>query len=271
MKCAKTVPKGEDGNNDSSSPNLNALYKYDFVLNNYTEQEVCQLKLTLAKICKKAIFGFEIGEEEGTPHLQGYMSLIRKERYTGLHKYPGLERASFRKCRNERDLITYCRKDGNFWEHGFPKKYVVEIENFFPWELEIIDILKTEPDSRTIRWYWEPNGCAGKTTFQKYIYTHFPDVIVCGGKSADMKNCIVEYQKQNNKLPCIVLINLPKTQELDYFSYTGVEEVKDMFFYSGKYEGGMICGKNPHIIIFANEPPQSHKMALDRWVIKKIN
>lgn len=272
METLGNVPvvcQEEDGNSgSSSSTKTNALYKYDFVLNNYTDEEVCQIKATLAKICKKAVFGKEIGEE-GTPHLQGFMSLIRKERYTGLHKLPGLARCSFRKCRNEKALEAYCKKDGvDLWI--FPKPYSVEIENFFDWQTDIINIIKQEPDPRTIYWFWEPTGGVGKTTFQKYIYTHYPNTIVCGGKSADMKHCIVSYLETNKCLPRLILMNLPKTLELGYFSYTGVEEVKDMFFHSGKYEGGMICGPNPHLLIFANEPPRMDNMARDRWIVVRI-
>lgn len=275
MKTLGNVPKecqGLGNGNSVSFPTTkelnNALYKYDFVLNNYTQIEVCQIKATLSKICKKAVFGFEIGEG-GTPHLQGYISLIKKERYTGLHKLSGLERCSFRKCRNEEALINYCKKDNkDIWI--YPKPYTVEIKHLYRWQLHILDIINQSPDSRSIHWFWEPNGGIGKTTFQKYIYTHYPDTIVCGGKSADMKHCVVDYFNNNKKLPKIILMNLPKTQELNYFSYTGVEEVKDMFFYSGKYEGGMICGENPHILIFANEPPNRDNMALDRWKILDI-
>jgi len=53
-------------------------------------------------------------------------------------------------------------------------------------------------------------------------------------------------------------------------SYTGMEEIKDMFFYSGKYEGGMVCGRNPHVMVFANEPPDYDKMSANRWKVTEI-
>ena len=65
-----------------------------------------------------------------------------------------------------------------------------------------------------------------------------------------MKNGVVEYQKTNSCLPEIVLLNIPRSFNSDYLYNTGVEEVKDMFFYSGKYEGGMVDGNSPHLIIF---------------------
>ena len=55
-----------------------------------------------------------------------------------------------------------------------------------------------------------------------------------------------------------------------YLSWCGIEEIKDMFFYSGKYEGGMVCGENPHVIIFANEEPPLEKMSNDRWRVIEI-
>ena len=48
-------------------------------------------------------------------------------------------------------------------------------------------------------------------------------------------------------------------------SYDGIEEIKDMMFYSGKYEGGMVVGKCPRFIVFANNPPIFEKMSADRW------
>ena len=33
----------------------------------------------------------------------------------------------------------------------------------------VVDILKTEPDERTIHWFWEPKGNVGKTTLCKWL------------------------------------------------------------------------------------------------------
>ena len=53
-------------------------------------------------------------------------------------------------------------------------------------------------------------------------------------------------------------------------SYEAFENLKDMIFYSGKYEGGMICGNCPHLFIFSNFHPDCEKMSVDRWNIKEI-
>ena len=86
------------------------------------------------------------------------------------------------------------------------------------------------------------------------------------GKAGDMKNGIVQY----GNIPKVVLINMPRSSG-GFISYSGIEQIKDMFFFSGKYEGGMICGKCPHVVIFANEPPDEGMMSMDRWVITAIS
>ena len=86
-----------------------------------------------------------------------------------------------------------------------------------------------------------------------------------------MKNGIIEYVKKHGDTPERIIIPIPKTFNLEFISYEGIEQVKDMYFYSGKYEGGVVCGNCPHIVIFANEPPaDTGKLASDRWVVTEI-
>ena len=62
-------------------------------------------------------------------------------------------------------------------------------------------------------------------------------------------------------------MNVPKCLESEgggYISYEALENIKDMYFYSGKYEGGCVNGNSPHIYIFANFPPDESKMTVDR-------
>lgn len=267
-KCAKvcqSVPREEDGNNDSSSSSLesnNALYKYDFVINNYTEEEVCQVKNTIKEICKKGGFGFEVGES-GTPHLQGYISLIKKERKTGLHKHPGFARASFRAVRNEVALIDYIQKDGNTWTHGFPKPIKI-IENLYPWQLEIEKLALTEPDDRTIHWYWDTKGNIGKSAFIKYMVVKHKILFCSSGKYADLINLV--FNTDMDICNC-VLFDIPRANK-GAVSYAALEAIKNGLVCNTKYETGSKAFNSPHIIIFANFPPEDQEqLSSDRWKI----
>lgn len=210
--------------------------------------------------------------KEGRPHLQGMIWCKTKCRDTCFKLLKG---AHFERLKDELDTANYCNKneshDGIYrtsW--GFPEPpYIEEINTLYDWEIEIEQLLTSVPDKRSIYWYWEPNGCAGKTTYQKYIFTHHEKAVVLSGKSADMKNGIVMYHEKNKCLPSIILVNMPKSCT-KFMSYTGLEEIKDMFFFSGKYEGGMVCGKCPHVLVFANEEPCYEQMTENRFVVKRI-
>ena len=83
-----------------------------------------------------------------------------------------------------------------------------------------------------------------------------------------MKYEVMEYLKKN-KLK-IVMIDLTRCIE-NYVSYQGIEEIKNGIFYNTKYESGMVLFDSPHIIIFANFPPEEGKLNADRWNIVNLD
>lgn len=265
------VPDSSNGEgNTKSSPTkqISPAKRWCFTLNNYTDLDISSIRAVTEATCKIAVVSREVGEG-GTPHLQGYLEFIKKVR--PVNKFH-TKRIHFEKCKgNRQENYDYCTKDGDIViMQGMDMPYKLELTNLYDWEKQIIEIVKGKPDDRSLYWFWEDKGCAGKTTFCKYLFTHFDDVIVLSGKAGDMKHGIVEFKARTGRLPKIVLINIPRCQDLQFLSYQGIEEIKDMFFFSGKYEGGMVCGANPHLIIFSNERPYEYKCSADRWRIFKI-
>jgi len=265
----KLIETQEGGNNQPPS------YKsrcYVFTLNNYEEKDVELIKSFLDFESEMFIFGKEVGKE-GTPHLQGWIRFKNQRKWDAICALcEPLKRAWSKGAKGKlKDNVKYCSKDNDFFYKGFnieKVKYTVDIE-LYDWQKKIMTELSGKPDDRSINWIWEPKGCAGKTTFQKYIFLNCKNVCVLSGKSLDMKNGIIQFIDKNDETPDIVLINIPRCSQ-DFVSYEGIESIKDMFFYSGKYEGGMVCGKSPHVYIFANEPPPIGKLSGDRWKITKI-
>ena len=268
-KNSSNSSKGILSNTKQIPPSKNWV----FTLNNYKQSDIDFIINIDKNIVPKYIFQEEIGES-GTPHLQGYLQFKDKKRPLSIFK-DDLKGAHWEKCRHIAASIKYCKKGKTRIQGTIPYArdikipYIIKIDEMTNWEKGILDIINEEPDDRKINWIWEPTGCTGKTTFAKWIFLNYDDVIVLSGRGSDMKNGIVMYEKTNHKLPKIVIINVPRCN-LDFLSYTGIEEIKDMFFFSGKYEGGMICGANPHLLIFANEPPKDNKISEDRWNILNI-
>lgn len=218
------------------------------------------------------IFQYEKGEE-GTPHLQGYVE--SKIRIRPLMKFSDLPKAfSWRLAKGDkRSNIAYCSKEETqvlkplFSMDLRPPRPVNLIDPNRLWQKEILNIISNDADDRTIHWYWERKGGAGKTSFTKYLVLEHAAALT-GGKGADIKNSIIEWKKSHED-PDIVVINLTRSHE-EYVSYDGIESVKDMCFYSGKYEGGVVVGNCPHVFVFANFPPDESKLSTDRWRVREI-
>lgn len=259
-------PPPSTGKKKQISPSL----RWVFTLNNWTEEEAKYVSAISSKYCRYAICGKEIGES-GTPHLQGYVEFKTKKRPVSVFK--DCTRIWWKKAKGTREHNNgYCTKETFFFEVGGPKplKKLACEDNFFDWQKEVLKIIDEEPDDRSIYWFRGNEGGEGKTTFCKYL-VRFHKAWISGGKCADMKNGIIEFQKESGCLPELIVLNIPRSFNSDYLSYTGIEEVKDMLFYSGKYEGGMVDGNPPHLIIFSNRYPDVDKCSKDRWKIMDIN
>lgn len=260
--------KGEG--NTNSSPltpvkQVSPALRWCFTLNNYTEEEYSSIVLQFKPYVLKYIIGKEVGEQ-GTPHLQGFIRFKTKRRPKAITDN---KRIHWEKCKGtDSDNYDYCSKDGDFIHFGWPKPIKL-ITPDYAWEQDVLEIIKNEPDDRTIYWFWSKEGNVGKTAFCKYL-TVKHDAIALSGKGADVRNGIVEYKKAKGDTPRLVVFPIPRSYNSDYLSYESIENIKDMYFYSGKYEGGMICGNSPHLFIFANATPNFEKLSADRWVVREI-
>jgi hypothetical protein len=239
-----------------------------FTYNNYLSEDICSIVSIFNENHCKYVFQEETGES-GTPHLQGSVMFENKVRPMSIFKmFKGIH---WEKTKDLKASIAYCCKEesrtGNVFSNiPLPKKLKL-IENLYEWQNSIIKGIKEIPDDRKIYWFCDYDGGCGKSSFVKYLCYHHNGIVLCG-KSSDMKNGILQYKEANGYFPELILIDLPRTFNNDYLSYTGIEEIKNGCFYSPKYEGGMALFNNPHIIIFSNKLPDVNNLSLDRWKIK---
>lgn len=213
------------------------------------------------------VIGKEICPTTGRFHLQGYLQFKKKLRPLGLwNNTIHWELAQG----DEWENLVYCTKEDKYVQN-IQQKIKDPMAGLTPywWQQEIIELLKIEADLRSIHWYWEPTGNVGKTVFQKSICINNSDVLIVGGKSADVKYAISEYVKSKNSGPKAVIWNFVRTQE-NYISYESIEAVKDGIFFSTKFESGQCIYNSPHVIIFANVEPDKSALSNDRWNIVRI-
>lgn len=261
-----------EGGNTNPPPKKRCVpsARWCFTWNNYPEDAVETLETRFRYLGIEYIFGKEVGEK-GTPHLQGYIETRGDLKIRPIEKIKIAGISKWIKAKGNRAHNTkYCSKDGDFY-HSLLLKPPRQLKLITPregWQQDIVNLVQTEPDDRSIYWYWESTGGVGKTSLCKYLTVKY-GAITLGGKAADIKNGIVDYVKTNGNTPDCVLVNITRSME-QFVSYEGLENIKDMYFYSGKYEGGQVCGPNPHLIIFANFPPADHKLSADHWHITEL-
>lgn len=282
-KCSKSSKKKRNGNIRNISP-----ARWWFItLNNHTEEEIKDIE----SVCSTDIYLFkeEIGSK-GTPHINGFICFEKKCRPinkfikgpNGKHRICWLKIGAKKITRDRllSNLLYGLKEDtrmpgGRIWFKNIPAKYGnektplnnIKLEDLHPWCRQVLTILTETPHPRDIWWIWD-KGNTMKSRFQKYLHRSHDAVIVSGNRS-DMKNGITTWIKEHKgESPKIIIINIPKNEKVDRISWPGIEEIKDGFFYSGKYEGGWADYNRPHVVMFANVRAPVHTLVKDKWKIR---
>lgn len=238
-----------------------------FTYNNYKEEEIDAIVSTLKRFAFKGKIQTEVGEN-GTPHLQGMIWCDKKHRDTEFKLPKAIHWETLKDVDNVRD---YCGKDdthdGKFrisW--GFPKPLKLITPNK-DWQIDILNIINTEADDRTVHWFWSNAGGVGKSQFAKYCVATQNCLFFEEGKKADIMHLIFEAPEERLHT---MIIDVPRANG-NKVSYKAIESIKNGMIYSPKYEGGYKLFNSPHIFVFANEPPQEEQLSSDRWVIRNID
>lgn len=127
-----------------------------------------------------------------------------------------------------------------------------------PWQQKVIDLIKSDPDSRTINWYFDKIGNNGKSFLAKYLVDSYNAFYTRGGKANDITYA---YNYEN-----IVIFDYVRDAE-EYVNYGVIEQLKDGLVTSNKYESKLKRCDPPHILVFANFLPDTSRMSADRWNI----
>lgn len=250
---------------------------WEFTLNNWVKSDLSQLTQYFAN--ELYVIGEEIGEN-GTPHLQGHIECKNQMRFSTLKK--AFPKAHWEVTKNKMAARTYCKKSGKVHTNIVEEKEEESLEEQYnsfmrieygsvewkPWQAEVLKIIAGPVDRRKVHWFWEKTGNCGKSFLAKFIEWKYPTVIV-NGKQGDVFNGIKSFLETKKKYPNPILIDIPRTNE-NYVCYGTMEKIKDGLFYSGKYEGGVIRLLPCHLFVFANFPPDTSRMSLDRWDIHNL-
>ena len=250
----------------ASPKQMNARVHWFFTFNNYDSEDIDILERVFGEICYMYAFQEETGKE-GTKHLQGIISLKKRARWTefGLSK-----KMHWEKPRDVKESYLYCTKEdtrtGRVFLLNYELPYTYKLKEFYDWQEKIIEIVQSKPNDREVHWYWSEKGGVGKSSFVKHLVMNYRAVLLSKGKYNDICNLIF---KANMSRDNIVIFDLPRNNG-NYISYDAVESIKNGMITNMKYETGFKCFPSPHVLVFANEPPDTEKLSEDRWKITEL-
>ncbi len=239
--------------------------------NNYSEDSIDVL-LAIGGLVK-----YVIQEETGvggTPHLQGVLSFREAKLFSTMRGVDS--HIHWEVCRNVMAAKNYCSKvetaTGKRWVKGYrvDKKVVDPLDGkiLYDYQSDIIDMVRGVANDRHIMWYWSDKGAIGKSSLCKHLCMKY-DAILVGGKFRDAYYAIADKLKKNGD-PDIVIFDIPRFSG-NKVSYVAIEGIKNGCFFSSKYEAGMVLYNTPHVIVFANQPPERSALSRDRWVVKCLD
>lgn len=301
-------PTQELGGNIGTPSSTDRSRCWSFTLNNPSESEMTHLH-KMMKLAAKHVYQLETGEN-GTPHVQGAVVFKSQRSFNSVKKWMGTERVYISRTRSKRGSAIYCcKKEGRLdgpWIKGYTEEQLTKTKTCMPkkqleqkiqadfnesvrakvmeryekitwkkWQQEIVDLVDQEPHERKIYWYWEKDGNVGKSFLCKYLCLT-KICVMSSGKKHDIFHQVFTMMNPEEpintkpKLPEVVIVDMPRSAE-KYILYGVLEELKNGMIFSGKYQGGQCIFPPPHVIVFANTPPNINSMSADRWHVVNLN
>jgi len=129
------------------------------------------------------------------------------------------------------------------------------------WQADLHSKLILEPDPREILFVVDRNGNQGKSWFARYYCDlHDNAQIIIPGKKADMAYVVEEDKK-------VFFFDCPRSKQGDFIQYDFLEELKNGYIFSPKYQSLCKKLKTPHVVVLMNEMPDMEKLSRDRITI----
>lgn len=148
----------------------------------------------------------------------------------------------------------------------YPKKDIV----YHPlrvWQADLNSILNLPPDDRSIYFIVDPIGNSGKTWFAHYYAgTHKDDQVqvIQPAKKADMAFVLrVDIR--------VLFIDAPRSKQGEFIQYDFLEDVKNGYVFSTKYESRVKNMDKVHVVVLMNELPDMSKLSADRYQIIMVD
>jgi len=133
------------------------------------------------------------------------------------------------------------------------------------WQSTLFEELREPADDRKIVFLVDIQGNSGKTWFAHHFVKSNvrPAQVLLPGKKADMAYAL-------DSATQVLFIDAPRSKQGEYLQYDFLEEVKNGYVFSSKYESRLKRLGKCHVIVSMNEEPDLTKLSFDRYDIRRL-
>ena len=144
-----------------------------------------------------------------------------------------------------------------------PKKEI-EAHALLQWQQDLNATLNLAADDRSVVFVVDTAGNNGKTWFAHYYASLHDDVqVIQPGRKADMAYVLDSSIR-------VLFVDAPRSKQGDFIQYDFLEDCKNGYVFSTKYESRVKQLKRIHVVVLMNEMPDQTKLSADRYVIVNI-
>jgi Putative viral replication protein len=160
-------------------------------------------------------------------------------------------------------IARYPKFAVDFVQDNMPRKEVAA-HPLREWQQTLNHDLLLPADDRSIIFIVDDLGNTGKSWFCHYYASlHDNAQVLLPGKKADMSYML-------SPLIRVLFIDAPRSKQGEYLQYDFLEDVKNGYVFSPKYESRVKHIGKVHVVVMMNEMPDQTKLSRDRYDIRRI-
>jgi len=139
------------------------------------------------------------------------------------------------------------------------------IHELRPWQVDLKRRLEEPADRRKIFFIVDEIGNSGKSWFAHYFTQQHEDYcqVILPGKKADMAFVLKPGLRY-------LFLDAPRSKQGEFIQYDFLEDLKNGYVFSTKYESRIKSFEPMHVVVNMNEEPDRTKLSADRYTVIRI-
>lgn len=241
-----------------SLPTRKRLAQVKRLLGGNPHVEICRNVARSIEYCKKEGNFFEVGEIAGGAGSRSDLDAFKEAVKSGTLSLPQVrEEHSEVYARYTRFCLEYIK------DHQ-PGR-TIEAHALRPWQEELNTLLNREPNDREVCFVVDSVGNCGKTWFAHYYASlHEKVQVLQPGKKADMAFALDSSIR-------VLFVDAPRSKQGEFLQYDFLEDCKNGYVFSTKYESFVKQLEKCHVVVLMNENPDRTKLSRDRYMCMRLN